>query len=110
MGHVNNSFSFQHVTDIELRKEIRAFSSKKSRKTGGIFVIILKFPIETYLPELSRIFDNLFDKMEYLDELKLVEMPPSLKKQEALDKTSNRPISFFYHICQKFMRDQSTNK
>ena len=104
LNESRNTFSFCHVTEDDVRKELLNLSTKKATRTGDIPVSILKVSIDTYLPQLTRIINVSFDSGTFPDELKLAEVLPIFKKCDSLNKENYRPVSILSHVSKVFER------
>ena len=86
---------FHFNTSPKLGKDIRVCSSKKATKTVDISAINRKSSVETYLPKLTRIFNNLFNKGKFPDELKLADGSPVFKNLNNQHHTNTDQLTYY---------------
>ena len=93
------SFTFNSVSEPDVKKEILNLSSKKATRKGDIPAKILRSSINAYLSELTILINNCLKKGVYPDD-KLAEF----KKEDSLNKENYRPVSILPHLSKVFER------
>ena len=70
-------FTFNLVSSDEIKREILTLNNKKASSEGDIPVNFLKDATDTYLPTLTKVFEQ----NEFISELKLADAFPVYKKR-----------------------------
>ena len=95
----SNNFEFTKVTEQSVKNEVLKLNTKKSSTSGSIPATILKQPVETYLPFLTKAINLAITECEFPDKLKKSEVIPLYKKQDPFS-----PISLLPHVSMFFER------
>ena len=112
--HLNNHdiFSFKTVDIGDIQKEINNSNPKKATTSNSIPPKVLKKSSKVSLSALHKLFNDLIEKSDFPQNLKLGDITPAYKKNDPLDKTNYRPVSilpvvskFFERIMQKQVND-----
>ena len=90
------------MSSYEVKKIIKSLKRKKNASSFCISVSILIDLVDVYLL-LTDITDS-FKKGIFLDETKLVEVIPLLKKADPFDKTNYQLVSLVSHISKVLER------
>ena len=91
-------FHFATVSQQEVKTVIQNISNNKANLLGDIPSKNLKFSLDCYLPELTKIINNCFEKGDFHDEVKLSEVLPIFKKHDSLLKENYRSVSILSHV------------
>ena len=81
--HSYSTLNFSKVTESEARKEILKLSTKKATKNGDIPAEILKKSVDIYIKEITFIINDCLEKGIFHDDLKLADVSPIFKKEDA---------------------------
>ena len=100
----SNNFEFTKVTEQSVKNEVLKLNTKKSSTSGSIPATILKQPVETYLPFLTKAINLAITECEFPDKLKKSEVIPLYKKQDPLKKENYRPINILPLVSKVFER------
>ena len=100
----NESFSFQLVTEDQVRKEILNLNGSKATPIGDISVNLLKLTVDVHLTIMTNIINLSIEKGCFPDDLKLAEVSPIFKKKDNLNKANYRPVSVLSHVSKVFER------
>ena len=98
----NNEFHFRPISNEELKKVILDLDCNKSNLNGSIPANILKDTCDIYIPYLTVIINDSFEKGCFPDVLKLAEVTPVFKKKDPLDKENYRSVSVLSHVSKVF--------
>ena len=101
----NEKFSFKFVTEDLVREEIMNLDGSKATPIGNISADIQKSIVDAHLPFITRRINLSIKKGCFPEELKLAEVSPIFKKKDDLDKENYRPVSVFYCMCQRSLKD-----
>ena len=96
---LNKRFSFQHVSEVTVRKVAKNLPSDK----------ISAGEITFCFPELTNCINESLTNNKFLDTLKLSDITPVFKKLDPSDKANYRPVSilpFVSKVFEKIMFDQ----
>ena len=98
----NSCFKF-HPTDLkEIEKEISNLNRNKSDTFNSIPIATLKENIDITGTILHNIFCNMITSCEFPDDLKLPDIHPFYKSEDAINKKNYRPISILPAISKVF--------
>ena len=75
----NEKFSFQFVTEDQLKKEIMNLNGSKATPIGNISVDIWKSTVDIHLPYITNSINLSVEKGYFPEELKLAEVNPIFK-------------------------------
>ena len=100
----NEKFSFQLVTEDQVREEIMNLDGSKATPIGDISVDILKSTVDIHLPFITKSIHLSIEKGCFLEELKFAEVSPIFKKKYDLDEENGRPVSILPHVPKVFER------
>ena len=100
----NEKFSFQLVTEDQVREEIMNLDGSKATPIGDISVDILKSTVDIHLPFITNSINLSIEKGCFPEELKLAEVSPIFKKKDDLDKETYRPVSVLPLVSKVFQR------
>ena len=95
----NEKFSFNFLTEDQVRELIMNLDSSKATPIGDISVDILKSTADIHL---SFSINLSMEKGCFPEELKLAEVSPIFKKKDDLDKENYRPVSVLPHVSKVF--------
>ena len=104
--HLNNHdiFSFKTVDIGDIQKEINNSNPKKATTSNSIPPKVLKKSSKVSLSALHKLFNDLIDKSDFPQNLKLADITPAYKKNDPLDKTNYRPVSILPVVSKIFER------
>ena len=88
-----SSLEFRPVTLTTVIEELFRLNPKKASMIHSIPSRVLKENKEIFTPWLTKIFNNSISQSEFPDDLKLGDITPLFKKDEATDKGNYRPIT-----------------
>ena len=86
-------FNFTNVTLAEVEQEVRSLNPKKATTTNSIPSKLLKQHFDIYGPILHNLVNKTFQENIFPDELKLGDITPIFKKDDATNVKNYRPIS-----------------
>ena len=89
----NEKFSFQFMTEDQVREEIMNLDSSHATPIGDISVDTLKSTVDIHLPFITNRINLSIEKGCFPEELKIAEFSPILKKRDGLDKENYKPVS-----------------
>ena len=99
--HSKSNLKFNHVSELDVKKEILNLSSTKATRKGDVPANILKISINAYLSELIILSNIWFKTSVFPDDLKLVDTTPVFKKEDSVNKENYRPVSILPQKCLK---------
>ena len=105
----NLSFSFEPVTENEIRKIITKLDSKKATGTDCIPTKFVKIACNQITPILTMLINKSIKNSEFPKCLKKAEVTPVYKKSDKLKKENYRPVSIltaFSKIHEKAIENQ----
>ena len=91
--NLDKTFSFQQVTETQVRDIILSLDCSKAAPCGDIPAKILMDTIDIYMVCLTSIINICFQKKCFPNLLKCGEICPIFKKKDELDKENYRPVS-----------------
>ena len=100
----NEKFSFQFVSEDQVREEIMNLEGSKATPIGDISVDILKSTVDIHLPFITNSINLSIEKGCFPEVLKLAKVNPIFKKKDDLDKENYRPVSILPHVSKVFQR------
>ena len=100
----NEKFSFQLVTEDQVREEIMNLDGSKATPIGDISVDILKSTVDIHLPFITNSINVSIENGCFPEELKLAEVSPIFKKKDDLGKENYRPVSVLPNVSKVFER------
>ena len=89
----NEKFSFQFVTQDQVREEIMNLDGSKATPIGDITVDILKSTVDIHLPFITSSINLSIKKGCFPEDFKLAEVSQIFKKKDDLDKENYRSVS-----------------
>ena len=99
------SFSFDGVTEEDIRLEIKCLNSKKASTFMGIPTIHVKEACDILCEPLSRIWnEEMIKNKKFPSKLKLADISPIFKKLENIFVGNYRPVSVLPVISKNFER------
>ena len=98
----SSNFEFTKVTEQSVKNEVLKLNTKKSSTSGSTPATILKQPVETYLPFLTKTINLAITECEIPDKFKKSEEIPLYKKQDPLKKENYRPVGLLPHVSKVF--------
>ena len=107
----STSFHFQPISLKQIEDEISSLNSRKSNTFKGIPIHSLKENVDIIGKILHRIISNAIIRCEFPDALKLADITPIFKTQDATNKKNYRPISILPTISkvyEKLLQKQIT--
>ena len=78
----SNTFCFSNITHTEIKKELNKLDFSKSSPNSYIPTKIVKDNIDIFIPILHQEFTKSLELGKCLCEIKLVDVPPVLKKED----------------------------
>ena len=100
----NEKFSFNFLTEDQVRELIMNLDSSKATPIGDISVDILKSTIYIHLPFITNSINWSIEKDCFPEELKHAKVRPIFKKKDDLDKENYTHVSVLPHVSKVFER------
>ena len=110
--NVTDLFSFDEITENEIRKTISKLDGSKATQVGNNPAGMLKPTTDIHVSLLTKIINSSIRNGCFPDELKAAESTPIFKKNDELDKENCRPVNVLPHvskIIERFMYIQIEN-
>ena len=108
MIKVDNEFNFESIKLKEVEDQFKKLNVKKATTFKNIPSKVLKQNADICIPILSDIINNCFEAMEFPDGLKVADVSPVYKKDDATDIKNYRPISVLPSVSKIFERVMQT--
>lgn len=99
-----NDFTFTHVSTEDVRKQLLKLNIKKSTGYDGLSPKLMKIAADALVPQMTKMINEVIDECSFPEILKLAEISPIFKKDDALDKTKYRPVSVLTCVSKIFER------
>ena len=99
---LQKKFSFQKVTESDVRKIILRLDCSKATPSGDIPANMLKETINIHVQCLTRIINLSFQNKSFPSILKFAEVCPIHKKNDDLNKENYRPVSILPVVSKVF--------
>ena len=100
----NKKFSFQQVTEEQVRQVTLSIDGSKATPVGDIPGDMLKVTLDMHLSLITKIINLSFENGCFPDDLKFAEVSPTFKKNDDLDKENYRPASVLFNVSKVFER------
>ena len=98
----NKKFSFQQVTEGDVRQVILSIDGSKATPVGDIPANMLKVTLDIHLSGITKIINLSFENVCFPDDLKLTKVSPISNKNDDLDKENYRPVSVLFNVSKVF--------
>ena len=90
---ISDTFTFQPTSQAKISKIIDNFNIKKATGADKISVKLLKFGKQALIQPITNLVNFSISTSSFPDKLKLAQVTPLFKKNDALLKTNYRPVS-----------------
>ena len=98
----NKKFSFQQVTEGDVRQVILSIDGSKATPVGDIPANMFKVTLDIRLSGITKIINLSFENVCFPDDLKLTKVSPISNKNDDLDKENYRPVSVLFNVSKVF--------
>ena len=100
-------FSFKTVEIGDIEKEINNINPKRTTTSNSIPPKILKKSSKVSARALHKLFNYSIEKSDFPQNLKLADITPFCKKNDALDKTNYRPVGVLLAVSKIFQKNNA---
>ena len=109
MVTTKNKFNFSEVSLNEVEDEIKKLNIKKGSTFKNITPKILKDNSDICCPVLMELINDAFNKIVFPDELKVADVTPVFKKDDATNVKNYRQLAY-YQLIRKYSNELCTLK
>ena len=90
---IKEKVNFRNVSLVDVEKEVKSLNPKKANTTNSIPSNLLKQHFDIYGPTLHNLVNETFQENIFPEELKLADITPIFKKEDATNVKNYMPIS-----------------
>ena len=103
--NINESFHFMPVNEQQVKEKIKGLDKRKASTFNGIPSKILAENYDIISPFITKMYNDSNINLKFPDSLKLADITPTHKKDDATNKENYRPVSILPSVSKLFERN-----